>query len=173
MYFHPAVRDAKRAELAEGLAEALAGPFGAQMRHLLDRELVRRAAWRWGVQLRGFTLHPVGVPLLMPGPAAMQQPWFLRAGRAAHSARASPTITNRCAHLLPHTQAEFDKSFRLGLAEGRGDFSACARTCALDAAARFTAGLQDALVPGLPTLDGAHDGARQAHSLSRQPAAWQ
>lgn len=42
MYFHHAVRDAKRAELAEGLTEALAGPFNAQTRHLLDRELVSR-----------------------------------------------------------------------------------------------------------------------------------
>lgn len=46
MYFHPAVREAKRVELAEGLADALAGPFHAQMRHLLDRELV---SW-WGVR---------------------------------------------------------------------------------------------------------------------------
>ena len=41
MYFHSSVRDAKRMELEEGLVEVLATPFGAQMRHLVDRELVR------------------------------------------------------------------------------------------------------------------------------------
>lgn len=51
MYFHPMVRDAKRAELAEGLAEVLAGPFNAQMRHLLDRELVSNVQGRWRMQI--------------------------------------------------------------------------------------------------------------------------
>lgn len=54
------------------------------------------------------------------------------------------------------TQSDFDKSFRLGIAEGRGGFSACARACAHDADSRFAAALQDVLVPGLPELDGAH-----------------
>ena len=40
MYFHAAVREAKRAELTEGLVEALAKPFDAQMKHLTARELV-------------------------------------------------------------------------------------------------------------------------------------
>jgi hypothetical protein len=40
MYFHAAVREAKRAELEEGLVEALSAPFNAQARHLVDREMV-------------------------------------------------------------------------------------------------------------------------------------
>ncbi|KAI8462488.1 MAG: root hair defective 3 GTP-binding protein [Monoraphidium minutum] len=96
MYFHEGVRDAKRADLLEGLAQALAGPFDAQMRHLAEREL-----------------------------------------------------------------AEFDRAFRLGMTEGRGGgFSACARECEADALARFNAGLADALIPGIPELDGA--AAREA-----------
>jgi hypothetical protein len=41
MYFHAAVREAKRADLLEGLMEALAAPFDAQMDHLVNQEMVR------------------------------------------------------------------------------------------------------------------------------------
>jgi len=50
MYFHSTVREAKRAELLEGLAEALAGPFEAQTHHLVDREMVGGG---WGLGFLG------------------------------------------------------------------------------------------------------------------------
>jgi hypothetical protein len=43
MYFHASVRNAKRAELEEGLAEVLAGPFDAQMEHIITRGMVRES----------------------------------------------------------------------------------------------------------------------------------
>jgi hypothetical protein len=59
-----------------------------------------------------------------------------------------------------HCQAEFDKAFRLGLSEGRGGgFSACARECEAEAVRRFDAALQDALVQGVPELNGGRAGA--------------
>jgi hypothetical protein len=45
MYFHASVRDAKRAELEEGLAEVLAGPFEEQMSLLTEREMVSALLW--------------------------------------------------------------------------------------------------------------------------------
>jgi hypothetical protein len=55
MYFHAGVREAKRAELLEGLATALAGPFDAQTRHISDLGMVRLPPSRegWTLCLRG------------------------------------------------------------------------------------------------------------------------
>ncbi|GBF96639.1 hypothetical protein Rsub_09272 [Raphidocelis subcapitata] len=62
----------------------------------------------------------------------------------------------QAALLTEREMAEFDRSFRLGMSEGRGGgFTACASECQADALGRFDAGLRDALVRGAPALDGA------------------
>lgn len=139
MYFHSAVREAKRAELLEGLGEALAGAFDAQARHLVDREMVRGAR-------RGACGYL--------GPAVS---W--RLGQRLGVSRCPPPLAwHASVPWLPHTRAqvEFDRSFRLGLSEGRaGGFSGCARECEAEALSRFDAALGDVLIPGVPQLDGA------------------
>ena len=58
-------------------------------------------------------------------------------------------------HLAAREMGEFDRSFRLGLSEGRaGGFSACARECEADALRRFDSGLHDAIIQGVASLDG-------------------
>lgn len=77
-------------------------------------------------------------------------------------------------HLTVREMAEFDRSFRLGLGEGRaGGFSACARECEVDALRRFDGGLRDAVVPGASQLDGGSvfgpSGERKGVGLSGDP----
>lgn len=66
MYFHSAVREAKRMELLEGLVEALTGAFDAQTRHLVDRQMVRAAARLLGacVGLFAALLRPCWGPVV-------------------------------------------------------------------------------------------------------------